>query len=273
MTLFSAPNYCNETATRSRPLCSLVRFYAGARFHFGLVLVLAKGEAPRVKREPSQSGAARPNRLARKREQGRGQGPRGAFVPCSHSEGPRRGDGRLKLRPCQASARRDIVTLRPLSHEHRRTGPAPRRAFSEQAREVRHGADRQGRGHGHEGRLHRPGLDEHHHQQGRRANPQAQQGPLRDQERHLVRHRHGHQGDRGPAQRDHAQEDGRGRDQAAKDKLDGLVDEVEGKLESQKDALVKTAQDQIQSAADAAKGKIDSSVSSARIRRRRSSTR
>lgn len=30
------------------PLCSLVRFYAGARFHFGLVLVLAAGEAPRI---------------------------------------------------------------------------------------------------------------------------------------------------------------------------------------------------------------------------------
>ncbi|MRG95818.1 type VI secretion system baseplate subunit TssG [Polyangium spumosum] len=30
------------------PLCSLVRFYAGARFHFGLVLVLAEGEAPRA---------------------------------------------------------------------------------------------------------------------------------------------------------------------------------------------------------------------------------
>ncbi|HVK67092.1 MAG TPA: type VI secretion system baseplate subunit TssG [Polyangium sp.] len=30
------------------PLCSLVRFYAGARFHFGLLLVLAEGEAPRI---------------------------------------------------------------------------------------------------------------------------------------------------------------------------------------------------------------------------------
>ncbi|MDI3289177.1 type VI secretion system baseplate subunit TssG [Polyangium sp. 15x6] len=31
-----------------RPLCSLVRFYAGARFHFSLILVLAEGEAPRI---------------------------------------------------------------------------------------------------------------------------------------------------------------------------------------------------------------------------------
>ena len=35
----------------------------------------------------------------------------------------------------------------------------------------------------------------------------------------------------------------------AKGKLDGIVDDVEGQLESQKDALVKTAQDQIESAA------------------------